>query len=166
MKVRKGAKSDKIELQMTPMIDIVFQLLVFFIMTFNIVEVEGDFGIQLPGAPAQHTEIEVAPVKLSLRMTANDDGTLKSLTLDGTKMNSFEQLHQLILKKKPIGAGPASDDLDFEVEIQSDYKLKYENVIQAITAVRGKRQKVAGKDEIITLIDKIRFAQPVGGPEN
>ena len=30
-------------LEMTPMIDIVFQLLVFFIMTFKIVSQEGDF---------------------------------------------------------------------------------------------------------------------------
>ena len=34
-------EGEKIELQMTPMIDIVFQLLVFFIMTFKIVSMEG-----------------------------------------------------------------------------------------------------------------------------
>ena len=38
MKIRNtGGDGEKIELQMTPMIDIVFQLLVFFIMTFKIV---------------------------------------------------------------------------------------------------------------------------------
>lgn len=35
---------------MTPMIDIVFQLLVFFIMTFKIVSQEGDFHIKMPVA--------------------------------------------------------------------------------------------------------------------
>jgi biopolymer transport protein ExbD len=46
-------KNDKIELQMTPMIDIVFQLLVFFIMTFKIVSQEGDFNIKMPLAAQQ-----------------------------------------------------------------------------------------------------------------
>ncbi|MEM8866338.1 MAG: biopolymer transporter ExbD, partial [Planctomycetota bacterium] len=37
MKIRHTDHRDKIQLQMTPMIDIVFQLLIFFIMTFKIV---------------------------------------------------------------------------------------------------------------------------------
>src|SRR5487761_1493147 len=38
MKIRKSAASgnDKVEMQMTPMIDIVFQLLAFFVMSFKI----------------------------------------------------------------------------------------------------------------------------------
>ena len=38
MRIRHGATTlDKIELQMTPMIDIVFQLNIFFLFTFKIV---------------------------------------------------------------------------------------------------------------------------------
>ncbi len=52
MKIRHITTSDDrtIRLQMTPMIDIVFQLLVFFIMTFKIVSQEGDFHIKMPVA--------------------------------------------------------------------------------------------------------------------
>ena len=51
MQIRNANKAgEKIELQMTPMIDIVFQLLVFFIMTFKIVSMEGDFNIRMPAA--------------------------------------------------------------------------------------------------------------------
>ncbi|NBP80347.1 hypothetical protein EBU58_06445, partial [bacterium] len=35
--------ADKIDINMTPMIDIVFQLLAFFIMSLKIVQPEGDF---------------------------------------------------------------------------------------------------------------------------
>ena len=50
MRVRNvdGIKDEKVEVQMTPMIDIVFQLLVFFIMTFKIVSLEGDFHVKMP----------------------------------------------------------------------------------------------------------------------
>ena len=52
MKIRHTGREDKIQLQMTPMIDIVFQLLVFFIMTFKIILHEGDFNILMPLAPS------------------------------------------------------------------------------------------------------------------
>ena len=43
MKIRNRQEAEKQELNMTSMIDIVFLLLVFFVMTFKIVELEGDF---------------------------------------------------------------------------------------------------------------------------
>ena len=50
MRVRNVQRraGEEIELQMTPMIDIVFQLLIFFIMTFKIIAPEGDFNIKMP----------------------------------------------------------------------------------------------------------------------
>jgi biopolymer transport protein ExbD len=39
----KSRVPNKVELNMTPMIDIVFQLLIFFIMSFKIAAQEGDF---------------------------------------------------------------------------------------------------------------------------
>ncbi|REJ68376.1 MAG: biopolymer transporter ExbD [Planctomycetota bacterium] len=159
MKVRKRDKTDKIELQMTPMIDIVFQLLVFFIMTFNIVEVEGDFNILMPGAPSTETLTDVAPVKLPLRMTADAQGNLATMTLEGSPITGgFDELHQRILGK--VGEGSSSEG-DYEVEIQCDFELKYRFVIDAITAVRGRLKKIDGEDEVISLVEKIRFAQPV-----
>ncbi len=163
MKVRSRDKNDKIELQMTPMIDIVFQLLVFFIMTFNVVKKEGDFNILMPGKPADATLTEVAPTKLQLRMTAAGDGSLASMTLNDVSMaggDPFQALHQDIRGKLPNGSGPASD-ADYEIEIKCDYGLKYENVIKAINAVNGYRPPGGDEEDIVTLIDKIRFAAPV-----
>ena len=69
MKIRHttGSGQDKIELQMTPMIDIVFQLLIFFIMTFKIVSMEGDFNIKMPQASpstVQTIEPDFPPMSL------------------------------------------------------------------------------------------------------
>ena len=50
---------EKIELQMVPMIDIVFQMLIFFVMTFKIAVPEGDFNITMPiNAPSDATPPE------------------------------------------------------------------------------------------------------------
>lgn len=40
--------NDKTELSMTSMIDIVFLLLVFFVMTLRIRTQEGDFNVEIP----------------------------------------------------------------------------------------------------------------------
>ena len=84
MKIRNTNKSTgKIELQMTPMIDIVFQLLVFFIMSFKIASVEGDFNIKMPlgapreGVPDPH---QLPPIKLKL--SANSSGQLTKIQLN------------------------------------------------------------------------------------
>ena len=45
---RSDMAEEKIELQMTPMIDIVFQLLIFFIFSLRISAQEGDFNISMP----------------------------------------------------------------------------------------------------------------------
>ncbi|MDB4394215.1 biopolymer transporter ExbD, partial [Rhodopirellula sp.] len=44
MKIRNGEEAQKSGLNMTSMIDVVFLLLIFFVMTFKIVELEGDFS--------------------------------------------------------------------------------------------------------------------------
>src|SRR3954468_20993531 len=84
MRVRRGASSEaKVEQQMTPMNDVVFQLLTFFILSFKVVSVEGDFNIKMPlGAarPGSITENTVPPMKV--RMTADDNGDLSSLKLN------------------------------------------------------------------------------------
>ena len=49
MKIRsRSGDGEKIETQMAPMIDVVFQLLIFFMLTLKIIEPEGDFSISMP----------------------------------------------------------------------------------------------------------------------
>ena len=46
MKIRnRHPTADRIVSQMTPMIDVVFQLLIFFMLTLKIIEPEGNFDI-------------------------------------------------------------------------------------------------------------------------
>ena len=45
---RTSQLSDKIDINMTPMIDVVFQLMSFFMCSLKIVAPEGDFDIRMP----------------------------------------------------------------------------------------------------------------------
>ena len=158
MRIRHSTTSgegDKIELQMTPMIDIVFQLLVFFIMTFKVVSQEGDFNIRMPlAAPSAGTPEEldtVPPIKIRLR--AAGDGALAGITVNDTRtFGNFGELNQFIIGLVGREGGPGQQDA--EVELDCDYNLRYEHVIETITAVSGYIQD----DEIIHLVEKIKFA--------
>ena len=167
MRIRHvGSSEDKIELQMTPMIDIVFQLLVFFIMTFKIVAQEGDFDIKMPLQQQQQgPDIESPVLTLHVHLRAAPNGDL--LTPDGIIVNgelrfsSCDELHNYIIGI--LGGDEPSAREDAEVELEFDYGLNYENVIDAISAVSGYIDESTGQVE--KLIDNINFTPlpSVGG---
>ncbi len=50
----KRKKADEVEVQITPMLDMAFQLLTFFILTYHAAPTEGQFSMNLlPAAPAR-----------------------------------------------------------------------------------------------------------------
>ena len=156
MKIRNRQESIKNELQMTSMIDIVFLLLIFFIMTFKIVEQEGDFNVRMPLANKnQQPDTEDLDIPLKLRMEANANGALSRIRLNEIDLGTdFGKLRQQVIGLVGNNSGPSSDDEGQEVEIDADYNLRYEYTIQAITMVTGQKR---GK-ETIKLIEKIKFA--------
>ena len=163
MKIRKNRNIDEeqIELQMTPMIDIVFQLLVFFIMSFKIVAQEGDFNVRMPlQGPSSEQSLDM-PLAMKLRLTSDADGQLTGITLNETSFANFTELHTHIRGLIGDESGPGSIRESAEVELDCDYQLSYAHVIEAVTAVSGYVQN----DSVIKLIEKIKFAPPKTGFE-
>ncbi len=158
MKVRNQTAAEKIELQMTPMIDIVFQLLIFFIMTFKIVSLEGDFNIKMPAsAPSQgDPDLDLLP-PLKLRLTADAEGKLAGVRLNEQEFPQLSDLRGYILNLVGTDAGPDEGLQGAEVEIDCDYQLRYEFVVAAITQVSG---YVANDGSVVKLIEKIKFSPP------
>jgi biopolymer transport protein ExbD len=159
MKIRKmgGGLAEKIDINMTPMIDIVFQLMAFFIMTLKIVSLEGDFDIKMPrGASAGPSPLVAIP----LRLTAGADGGLSGIHLGDRALADFDELRVSVrdlLGDGSPAASPPSTELaaEFEVEIDADPTLHYEHTMRAITTVSG----YVGPDRrIVPLARKIRFA--------
>lgn len=163
MKIRSldDREEDKIELQMTPMIDIVFQLLVFFIMTFKIVTQEGDFNVKMPLAAASGSEVDPTALDMSLRLTANGEGDLTGIRLNDKTFDSFDELHLHVIGVVG-GDQPSTMRESAEIEIDADFQLRYEFIIRAVTAVTGYRTE---NDDVVKLIEKIRFAPPKEVPQ-
>jgi biopolymer transport protein ExbD len=157
LSIKKKGLADKVAIDMTPMIDVVFQLLAFFCMTLKIVAEEGDFNIKMPlAAPRAGTPDPNQLPPMKLRMRADRNGNLVEMILNEQPFSGptrFQQLHNHIAGLVGDGSMAASA----EVELDCDYGLKYENVIAAITAVSG---DVSPEGQVIKLVEKIKFSPP------
>lgn len=163
MKIRnRTGGGEKIETQMAPMIDVVFQLLIFFMLTLKIIEPEGNFDINMPlGAPAQNDTSTADLPPLKVRLIADPDSReLADLQFNGQSLgrgpNAFLRLNSEILKAVNAlrAAGPENLDKQ-EVEIDPDYGLRYQNIIFAISSCSGRLDE---KGNTIRFISKIKFA--------
>ncbi len=155
------AEDQKIQLQMTPMIDIVFQLLVFFLFTFRIGGQEGEFNVKMPMAAQQQGVPDENPIlTLHVRLRADAGGTLLAsdgIVINGERMlSTIDELHNFVIGI--VGGDEPSARADAEVELDCDYGLHYEHVIEAITAVSGYIDRSTGQIE--KLIEKIKFTPP------
>ena len=132
MKIRHADHREQIILQMTPMIDIVFQLLVFFVFTFKIVQPEGDFNIRMPSADTSQSSQPSETPLLKVRLQAAPDGSLKSVQLGDLLFDGqapFYQLQSHIRGLVGDDAGPGSTE--HEVELDCDFGLRYRYAINA-----------------------------------
>jgi biopolymer transport protein ExbD len=143
-------------LKMAAMIDIVFLLLVFFVMTFTIAAVEGDFAVEA-AQPTQGNVSDTPPppeTPMDLRLMADPDGALKTIRLNDRYFSDFDSLHTFVL-----GLAAERSNMDepfdgFVVVLNCDEQLDYKHVIDAITAVTGDLRSDGTRVE---LISSIRF---------
>src|SRR5579864_241286 len=93
-----------VEIQVTPMLDMAFQLLTFFIMTFRPAPAEGQFAMNLlPSQPATRmdapissdvtsTEVPAGLRTLPTTLRAVEGGRLGRITLGEVDIQSMDQL--------------------------------------------------------------------------
>lgn len=113
--------------QMTPMIDVVFQMLVYFLAATSIVALESQLSANLPGAKAISEEAKKQVEDVTITVLA--DG---SILADGTPYDSkdSETLPELTAMLKDLAA-------IFEnqaVIIRGDVQAKHKRIISVLNA--------------------------------
>jgi len=135
---RRRATTDDVEpdLPITPMLDMSFQLLAFFILTFKPAPTEGQIAMTLPRevggqAVGFPTVSDDKPVRYIIKVEANDEGTIKKMTLKeadsaneaqdiGVKMDGYmDELKKLAEKHK--GKQPVKLTLEIEPRLIQEY---------------------------------------------
>ncbi len=166
--IRVGATETK--LQMTSMIDVVFLLLAFFVVTYKTPEIEGDFNIRMPvdaQSTSQPSLDDLSPVTIKLSADAN--GNLSGIRFGEQKVADMKALRAAVYQYvnqnsttfqdayNGLGTPEFRDDL--EIELDCDRQLHYRYAMEAITAVTG---YLNSNDQIVKMVEKVKFAPPRG----
>ncbi len=160
MKIRHRDSGDKVETQMSAMIDIVFQLLIFFMLTLKIIPEEGNFNISMPvSAPSQSQEDPPPVIEYKVRMLSDANGNLVDIrvgerSLGNDLPGAFERLNNDV--RSWASSGTAYND-DLEVVIDADYNLHYRYLIKAMA---NSTSYVDGTGHKVKFLDKVRLAPP------
>ncbi len=150
---------EKLEMNMTPMIDVCFQLIIFFMLSLRLYSPEGDFSIKMPLAAPQTSlpdETQTPPIKI--RLTADRQGNLTGIRLGERSLATFRDLQNQIRSLVALDRGPGGTPSSAEVELDCDYGLKFEYVVDALSAVSG--YLANDGQTIVRLIEKVRFSPP------
>lgn len=137
---KRRVNDDEMELQLTSMIDVIFQLLIYFVITANFVIDEGTIKATMPGqsAPTEIVEVEDPPVYIDL-VTA-DDGVTYSLRVDQKIVRGgASELHGYLegmLKNNII-------EHDTSVQIRPQANVRWQHVVNVFNAcARSDLEKV------------------------
>ena len=137
---KRSPIAQKPEIQMTPMLDMIFQLLVFFILTFKPVLDEGQFDVTMStmssgsvATPSLGSSMPVLDEQLSIqvRLKAEGEGRLAQggVILGDRAVNSMAEFRSSL--QNIVGESAQ----DYNVMIQADTNLQYQYVMQAINAI-------------------------------
>src|SRR5262245_17533644 len=141
MRHKKKRHQDDVELNLTAMLDMAFQLLAFFILTFRPSPVEGQILLRMPppqpitnvnsGQQAGNNPQNTNPLQglntLVISAFANGDGTLKQLSVGEAVMASLPALDR---KLAAVLSDPGSG-FD-QVIVQVDSRLPCSALMQVI----------------------------------
>jgi len=116
------AETDRLEVNLTPLIDVVFLLLIFFMVTTTFNQ-QAELRVDLPEASAEEQSLDVIPIEITIDRTG-------MYFVNGTNLvnNEAKTLMQSLQKI-------VSDDKDRGVIIRADAVTPHQAVITAMDTV-------------------------------
>ena len=167
MRRRKKRRSQgEVELNLAAMLDMAFQLLTFFILTFKPAPVEGQVLLRMPppqpitnvnagqkaGSDASNTNPVIGLNTLVITAIANPDGGLRQMAVGDATMGSVPALE----RKLSSVLGDPGSGFD-QVIVQVDSRLRYDELMQIIDVCT--RQKLPNGE----VLSKLSFVELPAG---
>jgi len=137
---KRPKPSVKMQPPLTPMIDVTFQLLLFFLLTFTFREAEGLIPGTLPqGDLAAAAAVDAPPIYIVVRPSPGDTlGAVYEVRGEHMQIREAERLYQLLLGRREVAGSTRSP-----VVIQPRADVRWEHVVNAFNqAVRAKYKKI------------------------
>ncbi|MEE9405021.1 MAG: biopolymer transporter ExbD [Algisphaera sp.] len=139
---RKGrGAADVGALNLTSMIDVIFQLLIYFVVTASFMVNEGVLAAKLPqGSAAMENDDELPPEIITLRLTSGDDPSLVAIERGAFVFASFSELEADLDRQRydpEIGQIDGLYPADSPVVIEADGQVRWQHLVAAFNAAVG-----------------------------
>ncbi len=129
MNLSKNYEDIKLELQIAPLIDVVFLLLIYFMVTAALIKKEGDISFMLPANIAAEDMVEI-PVEVLIEIT--NDGTVQ---VEGMRFSRDDKaLDDLVLQIQGLKQIAASQRSPFFVNILPHQDALHRRIIDVMDA--------------------------------
>ena len=121
---------EKMEIQMTPMIDCVFLLLIFFMVSSTFYRQEADISFALPGVADQSEAVEM-PDEQIVQITADGNIFLNDLQYDAPGSHELPELLKTLIRFRQTAEANKAPAL---ITIAPDGGVKQQRVVDVLNA--------------------------------
>ena len=130
MKFKASSHVDEARIDLTPMIDTVMFLLIFFMITTRLGQEETDLGITLPGSVAQSGPVDM-PDEQVIEVDSKGAVVLNGRVFEGKHM---PELVTTLIRYRLASVAAKSKHM---ITIQAEDTANYERVIDVMNACAG-----------------------------
>ncbi len=148
MKLRRKTFDEKPEIPITPMIDAVFLLLIFFMVTSTLHRQEADISFALPGIAEQSEPVEI-PDEQIIEIYADGSVVLNDLQYDAPDDPDLPELVDMLIRFKTTAD---ANKVEAMITIAPADEVKHQRVVDVLNACAAARLEnvtFAGSEEEI-----------------
>jgi biopolymer transport protein ExbD len=135
MRLKRNKLDEKPEIQMTPMIDCVFLLLIFFMVSSTFYRQEADISFSLPGLAEQSEAIEI-PDEQVIEITDTGRVLLNDLEYDSSSGSDLPELVRTLTRFREAADASKTPAL---ITIAPADKVKQQRVVDVLNACAAAR---------------------------
>ena len=129
MNFQRNIEETKLELQISPLIDVVFLLLIYFLVTAALIKKEGDISFRLP-SNVQPDQMIIIPVESLIEITAHGAVMVEGMRFSHNDKN----LEDLVVQLKNLKGLAEAQGSPFYVNILPNQDSMHERVIDVMDA--------------------------------
>ena len=107
MKLLDDMMNKKAELQIAPLIDVVFLLLIYFMVTASLIKKEADLSFMLPAKVDVPQTLDI-PIEVLIEITELGDVLIEGMVFGGSEKNLDDLIAQLISLKEAADASSSA----------------------------------------------------------
>jgi biopolymer transport protein ExbD len=150
MRVKKSAGSGILEGDLTPMIDMTFQLIAFFMVLINFEQSEQHEKIQLPDSELAKPDAQKTDYPIILHLTQRENGQPETVILGGEEI-AIEALGPFLGREKAMYEGQGAKESEITVVIRAHKGArtgKVQNLIAKCQESNLENFKLRAKEDV------------------